>query len=268
MENKLLELALKIKEYCGIDFTTNLASLELKVSRRLNQSEVTLEEYLVYLHKEPTEWDKLVEQITINETYFFREFNQLEEFQNLLKKQTGKLIHVWCIPCSTGDEAYSLAILAHELEYSTGNRVRIIASDINKKVLGHAKKGFYPKNSLAFRRLPENKEYLKKYFIETEAGYEVKNEIKQMVSFEPFNLTDYPTYAKFNQMDFIFCRNVLFYFNEEIIKKVIESFHSVLKNDGYLFLGHAESISSFENNFVSVHTQDTFYYKKKIFCNI
>ncbi|WP_312470753.1 protein-glutamate O-methyltransferase CheR [Neobacillus sp.] len=264
MIHKWMELALKIKEFCGIDFTMNLAGLDLKVSRRLNELGLILEEYTPHLQKDPKEWDKLVEHITINETYFFREFNQLEEFQNLIKKQSGKLINVWCVPCSTGEEAYSLAILAKELEASSGNRVRIVASDINKKVLEHAKKGFYSKNSLSFRRLPDNKEYLKKYFIETDIGYEVKNEIKQMVSFEPFNLTDYSSYAKYNQIDFIFCRNVLFYFNEAIIKEVIRSFHGTLSNDGYLFLGHAESISSFESKFVSVHTKDTYYYKKDI----
>ncbi|MFK9090555.1 CheR family methyltransferase [Bacillus salipaludis] len=264
MIDKRMELALKIKGFCGIDFTMNLANLDLKVSRRLDELGVNLEEYIPHLQRDPKEWDKLVEHITINETYFFREFNQLKEFQTLLKKQTGKLINVWCIPCSTGEEAYSLAIMAKEVELSTGNRVRIVASDLNKKVLEHAKSGFYSKNSLSFRRLPEHKEFLKKYFSETMLGYEVKNEIKQMVSFEPFNLTDYPSYVKFNQIDFIFCRNVLFYFNEEIIKDVIGSFHSILNKDGYMFLGHAESISSFENKFLSVHTKDTFYYKKEI----
>lgn len=263
----LPELALKIREYCGIDFTNNLASLELKVSRRLNELKFTLVEYMNHLQKDSKEWDKLIEHITINETYFFREFNQLEEFQNLIKKKTGKQINVWCIPCSTGDEAYSLAIMAKELELTTGNRVRIVASDINKKVMEHAKKGFYPKNSLSFRRISENQEYLKRYFIETELGYEVKNEIKQMVSFEPFNLTNYHTYAKYNQMDFIFCRNVLFYFNGDIIKNIIKNFYAILKNDGYLFLGHAESISSIETEFVSVHTKDTYYYKKLLSAN-
>jgi chemotaxis protein methyltransferase CheR len=267
VKQELSALALKIREYCGIDFTTNLASLEQKVARRLNELGLTIEEYQTYLHNDLKEWDKLVEHITINETYFFREFNQLAEFQNLVKKKTGKPIKVWCVPCSTGDEAYSLAILAKELEHSTGNVVRIVASDLNKKVLEHAKKGFYPKNSLSFRRLPENWEYLKRYFIETEQGYEVKNEIKQMVSFEPFNLTDYHTYTKYNQIDFIFCRNVLFYFNDEIIKKIITGFNSILKNDGYLFLGHAESITSFESKFVSVHTKDTFYYQKALITN-
>jgi chemotaxis protein methyltransferase CheR len=261
--SKLSELALEIRGYCGIDFTNNLASLELKVSRRLSELGLKIEEYLAHLRNDWKEWDKLVEHVTINETYFFREFNQLEEFQNLLKKKTNKQVNIWCIPCSTGEEAYSLAILAKELELTTGNRVRIVASDLNKKVLNAAKRGVYPKNSLAFRRLPENKDYIKRYFIETEQGYEVKATIKEMVTFEPFNLTDYHTYAKYNQMDFIFCRNVLFYFNEEIVKKIINSFYSILKDDGYLLLGHAESISGIESEFIPVHTKDTYYYKKK-----
>lgn len=262
VNNELSVLALKVRGFCGIDFTSNLKSLEMKVTRRLTELGLGLKAYMAVLDKDLKEWDKLVEYITINETYFFREFNQLEEFQKLVKQQTRKEIKVWCIPCSTGDEAYSLAILAHELELLTGNRVKIIASDINKKVLEQAEKGFYPKNSLSFRRLPDNKDYINKYFIETETGFEVKKEIKQMVSFEYFNLTDYHKYARFYQMDFIFCRNVLFYFNDEIIEKIIRNFHLILKDDGYLFLGHAESISKFDSKFVPVHTKDSFYYTK------
>jgi chemotaxis protein methyltransferase CheR len=268
VKNELTELALIIRDYCGIDFTTNLANLELKISRRLNDLGVSVEGYILNLLSNPKEWDKLVEYITINETYFFREFNQLEEFQNLLKKQTGKQINVWCIPCSTGEEAYSLAILAKELEIFTGNRVRIIASDLNKKVLDHAVKGYYPEKSLSFRRLPDNKEYLNRYFIKKENGYEVKPEIKQMVSFESFNLTDYQSYAKYDQIDFIFCRNVLFYFNEDIIKDIIKNFYKILKKDGYLFLGHAESLSGFKGGFTSIHTNNTFYYKKEESVNL
>lgn len=262
VENKIIDLALKIRNYCGIDFTTNLNNLELKISKRLMELDLKMDEYSIYLEKNEKEWDKLVEYITVNETFFFREFNQLEEFQNLIKVKKGKQINIWCIPCSTGEEAYSLAILAKEMEPITGNRVRIFASDLNKKVVNCAKKGLYMKNSLSFRRLPQNTEYIKKYFTETDFGYEVKKEIKEMISFEPFNLTNYNAYAKYNQMDFIFCRNVLFYFNEEINKKIIENFYSILKNDGYLFLGHAESIANIENKFKAIHTKDTFYYVK------
>lgn len=262
MQQRMLELSLNIREYCGIDFSNNLKSLELKLSRRLLELGITIDQYLSYLQNNWSEWDKLIEQITINETYFFREFNQLEEFQQLLKQKPDQTINVWCIPCSTGEEAYSLAILAKELEPLTGQRVKIRASDLNKKVLDKARKGFFSKNSLSFRRLPESREYLKNYFIETDLGFEVKDEIKQMVSFEPFNLTDYYKYALYSQMDFIFCRNVLIYFDDDTIKNIIRSFYTNLKNDGYLFLGHAESISNIESKFVPVYTKETFYYRK------
>lgn len=90
----------------------------------------------------------------------------------------------------------------------------------------------------------------------------MKNEIEQMISFVPFNLTDYHTYAKYNQVDFIFCRNVLFYFYEEVIKNIITRFYFILKNEGYLLLGHSESITTIKSKFVPVHTKDTFYYRK------
>ncbi|MEH7107201.1 CheR family methyltransferase [Bacillus sp. JJ1764] len=261
-KQELSELATLIREYCGIDFSSNLTSLDLKVSRRLMELNLNIDEYLFYLQKNRTEWDKLVEYITINETYFFREFNQLQEFQNLLRKTSGKTIQVWCVPCSTGEEAYSLAMLAKEMEPLTGNRVRIMASDLNKKVLDQAKSGFYSKNSFSFRRFPENSKYLNKYFIEHEDGYEVKNEIKQMITFEAFNLADFYLYSKFGQLDFIFCRNVLIYFDEDMKKSIVNQFYSTLKKDGYLFLGHAESISNIKSQFVPIYTKDTFYYTK------
>jgi len=256
------ELAVEIRNYCGIDFTKSIDNLKLKISRRLKELQLEITQYMKLLKESPKEWDKLIEVITINETYFFREINQLEEFQHQISQKTNRNINIWCIPCSTGEEAYSLAILAKEMELTTGNRVRIIASDLNKKVLDYAKKGFYPKNSLAFRRFPTDKEYLKRYFVEHEDGYEVKKEIKEMITFEPFNLTDYHAYQKHKGVDFIFCRNVLFYFNEHIVEEIMTHFYNVLKDDGSLFLGHAESISSLHTSFQPAHSKHAYYYVK------
>lgn len=257
-------LASMIKEYCGIDFLLNISNLEMKMVSRLKLLNLSIEEYLFYLKKNPLEWDKLVECVTINETYFFREEHQLEEFQQLLAQKKSDIITLWCIPCSTGEEAYSLAILAKEAEKKTGKKVKIYACDINKKVLETAKKGYYTKNSLSFRRFPYEKNYLKTYFTEDEKGYQIKDEIKQMITFEPFNLKDSASYNKYRNVDFIFCRNVLFYFNEPIVEQIINNFYRTLHQDGVMFLGHAESISNLKTNFQTHYTQQTFYYKKGV----
>ena len=263
MKNRLMELAIKIREFCGIDLTGNLPNFEMKLARRLRETGLGLPAYQEYISRCDPEWEKLIELVTINETYFFREFSQLMAFQQLLKQNPADMIRVWCVPCSTGEEAYSLAIMAKEIEPSSHSRIKIHACDLNKNVLEQAKRGIYTSGSLSFRRMPQDRDYISRYFIQTPEGYEVRSDIKEMVTFETFNLTDYHSYAKYAPMDIIFCRNVLFYFNDEINQRIIHSFYEALKEGGHLFLGHAESISSMSSPFIPVRANETFYYQKQ-----
>jgi len=261
----IIQLADLIYERCGIDFFKNLSSLENKISERLEELGLSCWEYGGYLRIEPKEWDKLIELITVNETYFFREENLLNEFQRVVLSQykertPGNPLRIWCSACSSGEEPYTLAILIEETGLFENGSVEIIASDINKKVLSKAKRGLYNKKSFSFRTMP--KEILDKYFISYEEEYKIRDSIRFMVDFRCLNLLDDNIAEKIGEVDIIFCRNVLIYFDMKAINKVISSLYNVLKTGGYLFLGHAETITGMNTGFKTIYAPSAFYYRK------
>lgn len=261
----LNQLGKEVYDYCGLNYLNNLSSLELKISKRLTQLNLqSLWSYIRVLEEDKSEWDHLIQLLTINETYFYREDKQLLVYQNTilprLKDSNANKIKVWSAGCSTGEEPYSLAILTKESNVNESKRVEIVGTDIDKKVLNIAKHGVYNKNSLSFRRIPQN--WLQKYFVETETDYVLKDDIKEMVSFRYLNLLDEKENCEKEVYDIIFCRNVLIYFDEETIKKVVTTFYKALKKGGYLFLGHAETISKFDIGFETINEDGTFYYRK------
>jgi len=259
----LVQLAELIYEYCGIDFFKNLSSLETKISERLKELGLSCWEYGGYLRVEPKEWDMLIECITV--TYFFREENLLDEFQKVIlpryKDRTpDNPLRIWCSACSSGEEPYTLAILIEETGLFEAGAVEIIGSDINKKVLEKARRGSYNKKSFSFRTMP--KEFLHKYFISCEEEYKVRDSIRNMVDFRCLNLLDEDIAEKIERVDIIFCRNVLIYFDKDAISKVVASLHKVLKDGGYLLLGHAETITGMNTGFETIYAPAAFYYRK------
>jgi chemotaxis protein methyltransferase CheR len=197
--------------------------------------------------------------ITVNVTSFFRERGHfdfiIENWNQILSnnpriKQTGE-IRVWSAGCSTGEEPYSIAmVLAHEWpEY----RPRILATDINAKVVSIAQDGIYSE------KIKEDIDprYMGLFFERYEQKYAVAPRIRDMVVFRTFNLMN-PFPFK-NTFDIIFCRNVMIYFSQEIQNGLIEKFSAVLNTGGLLFIGHSESISSRSSSFKYV--QPTVYMK-------
>jgi len=266
MDNLALNyLGKVVYDYCGLNYLNNISSLKMKVSKRLEQLNMpSFWNYIRFLEDHPSEWDHLIEKLTINETYFFREDKQLYVYQQKVLPQlvskAQKPIKVWSAGCSTGEEPYSLAMMTMDSGLYVPGDVQIIGSDINKKVLSIAEKGIYNKTSLAFRRIPA--QWLGKYFDETEQAYQIKDEVKKMVSFHYVNLLEEIEYGRNEEVDVIFCRNVLIYFDEETIEKVVKSFYRALKKGGYLFLGHAETISTLKIGFETLNANGTFYYRK------
>lgn len=134
----LEQLACYIYEFCGIDYSKNLPSLESKITYRIKELRLSIWEYCGYVKIEEKERDTLIELITVNETYFFREENLLRELQtNILPKfedySKEKTFRIWCAACSSGEEPYTLAMLIKETMLFEKSSVEIIASDINKK---------------------------------------------------------------------------------------------------------------------------------------
>lgn len=258
-------LADMIYEYCGIDYRKTPLSLQSKISNKLKELGLSPWEYCGYLRMEPKEWDKLIELVTVNETYFFREENVLNEFQkNVLPKFVDRTpenpLRIWSAACSTGEEPYTIGMLVEESGLFKFGTAKIIATDINKKVLNRAKNGIYKKESLSFRRMP--KEAYEKFFISLEGNYKVKDSIRNMIDFRYINLMDNDIKSKIEKVDIIFCRNVLIYFDAVAIQKIINVFYEVLNPGGYLFLGHAETITGMHTGFETIFTPSVYYYRK------
>ncbi|MGK5094386.1 protein-glutamate O-methyltransferase CheR [Deltaproteobacteria bacterium TL4] len=201
------------------------------------------------------ELQNLINIVTTNETYFFREFEQLACFgedclpvvKDLKKNLFQKHIYIWCAACSTGEEAYSLAIIVKEmlLDEDSSWKCKIIATDIDQNVLKHANAGIYDDRSV--KDVPE--EYFEKYFVNLSSGYHVKSSIKDLVRFQHQNLMDRAIMREQKDFDFIFCRNALIYFDDASRKEVVNHFYHALNPGGFIYLGHAESIGRLTTNF-------------------
>lgn len=255
-----------IYNYCGLHYKDRLTSLKEKISKRLLELGLTSEGYCMYIQTTPMEWEVLVELLTINETYFYREENQLNECCHtilpLLKtKIRNRPLRIWSAACSTGEEPYTLAMLIQETGKFLPGTVEIVGTDINQKVIRKAEKGWYHQSSFAFRRIPDH--LLNKYFTIENGGYQIKPSIQRMVRFQHLNLLNENKCAQIGEVDVIFCRNVLIYFDQKTIKRVIQNLHRSLAPGGYLFLGHAESITDMDLGFQKVDAAKTFYYRKE-----
>jgi len=194
------------------------------------------------------EFQKLINLCTTNETYFFRDFPQLTSFgeyclKDICSKKAAKgdySLKIWSAGCSTGEESYTLAIIISEILNNTDDwSIKIIATDIDQNVLTKARTGIYPNTRM--NEVPE--EYIKKYFIPNGNNLVMNPKIKSMISFEHLNLLEKDKMRNKRGFDFIFCRNVLIYFDDKSRRKVVDDFYLALGTGGYIFLGSSESLS-------------------------
>jgi len=202
---------------------------------------------------------EFVDAITVNKTSFFRENSHFEfikdNFGSILERNpriAGKgEIRVWSAACSTGEEAYTLAMVLKE--NIPGNiNIKVLATDISSRVISKAQAGVYPHSAGSEIEYY----YLKKYFIESSMGYMVSDAVKRLVTFRQFNLMD--SFPFRNSFDIIFCRNVMIYFDPEVRRNLLEKFHRFLSSPGgLLFIGHSESI--IESAFRFSYVQPTIY---------
>jgi chemotaxis protein methyltransferase CheR len=259
-----------ITDYCGIYFDDSSKYLiERRLSRRVKIHNFDdfrdYYRYLLYDRRKEEELSAIIDILTVNETYFFREKNQLSAFIDEICLELKELrkdlrsLRIWSAGCSSGEEPYTLAMLILEKpQFFRGWNIEIVGSDINQRVLQIARKGVYKKNS--FRSMDEY--YLKKYFKETDEGNEINEEVKKLVNFSCLNLLD-PFKTRFvGAMDVIFCRNVLIYFHPEAKKKLIDNFYQRLSDGGYLLLGHAESLMNLTTAFALKHLRNDMVYQK------
>jgi chemotaxis protein methyltransferase CheR len=262
-----------IHGYCGIYFDDGSKFLlERRLSRRLEQHRLkSFEEYYHFLRYDRKREDELViliDNLTTNETYFFRESPQLRAFSEEILpglRETladRKVLRIWSAGCSTGEEPYTIAILLLESgDWWRDWQIEILGSDINQRVLRTARKGVYKKNA----HRATSPAMLAKYFVADEKGdFRIIDKVKELVSFSSLNLLDPYKTSLISSMDIIFCRNVIIYFDREAKKKVIESFYQKLRDGGYLLLGHSESLINISNAFVLRTLKNDMVYQKPV----
>ncbi len=262
-----------IHGFCGIYFDDGSKFLlERRLSRRLEQRQLkNFEEYyhfLRYDRKREEELSVLIDNLTTNETYFFRETPQLrafsEEILPEMRQELGgrKTLRIWSAGCSTGEEPYTIAILLLESgDWWRDWQVEILGSDINQRVLHTARKGVYRKSA----HRATSPDMLAKYFVEEEKGsYRIIDSVRRLVSFSYLNLLDPYKTSLVTNMDIIFCRNVIIYFDKQAKKTVIGSFYDKLREGGYLLLGHSESLINISNAFVLRTLRNDMVYQKPV----
>jgi chemotaxis protein methyltransferase CheR len=222
----------------------------------------TVADYYSYLTGNDAELRSLLDSVTTNLTRFFRNTGHVQTFEyfvvpELIRQKEALHTHkvsIWSAGCSTGEEPYTLAILLRELLPPTFT-VEIVASDLSLKSLMVAQEGYYADARIA--GVPEK--YLGTYFERKGPGYRVKDEIKRMVRFDYHNLKHD---SGMRNIDVVFCRNVLIYFDEAAQKAVIDRFWNVMAPRSYLFIGHSESLFGMDTSFEFVKTDWACIYKK------
>lgn len=242
--------------------------VEKRIEKRALTNEMDdLNEYYTMLkHTEKSpEFYKLINDLTVNETYFFRDFPQLRNFAEdilpVFEKENyiNKKIKIWCAACSTGEEAYTLAIILLEmLDDPSDWEIQILATDINSEVLKKAETGIYDQRSVKYVPL----EYLDKYFTKNSDKYIISQDLKKYITYREVNLMDEGAMENINGCDFIFCRNCLIYFDDESRKSVVSMFYNSLNPGGYLFLGYSESVGRITSAYKVSRMGGTIVYTK------
>ena len=261
-----------IHERFGLFFEENQrGSLRTRLAGRLSSlGLLSFEDYYRYLRFAPgraEELQRMVSHLTNNETYFYRELPQLQVLadsvlRRLKERKAGsgeRTLRVLSAGCSTGEEALTLAMIVYESAQFFWNwDVKVFGMDVDPEALEKARRGVYHQNS--FRAM--SPALHERHFTRQGAAAQVKEAVRRMVSFREGNLLDPASFAGLSPLDVIFCRNVLIYFSDAAILRAVRQFHEMLAPGGYLFLGHAESLSRVTDIFTPIRFQGAMVYQK------
>jgi two-component system, chemotaxis family, CheB/CheR fusion protein len=274
IENTIQKIFVLLKTRAGHDFSFYKPNtIDRRIERRMAVNQVdSHEEYLKKLQKSPSEIEALFHDMLIGVTNFFRDPDAFERLEKLLsqlvveKSLRGAPVRVWVGGCSTGEEAYSIAILLHEqmeaAQEASGVTfgTQIFASDMDPRAIAIARAGLYPK-SISEHISPER---LARYFsIEPDnAAYRVHKRIREMIVFSEHDINKDPPFSK---LDLISCRNVMIYLGSELQRKLIPLFHFALNPNGLLFLGSSEGIGDFHQLFDVLDRKAKLYRRKPDF---
>ena len=266
-DNALKKIFLLLRAQTNHDFSHYKPNtINRRIDRRLAVNQIeSIDDYVKYLQQTPEEVIALFNDLLIGVTSFFRDtkaFKALEQniIPNLIENKTeGVPIRIWSVACSSGEEAYSLAILIRECmeQKKKDHAVQIFATDIDNQAIATARSGLYSAN-IANDISPER---LARFFTfeETENAYRIRKDLRDMLVFSEQDVIKDPPFSK---LDLISCRNLLIYLDAELQRVLIPLFHFALKPGGILFLGSSEGIGGFEELF-SVIDRDAKIYQRK-----
>lgn len=265
----LKELSEQVYRTSGIVLgSSRQSALERHVHRRmeaLGQPSARGYAQQVSSGRQSEELQLLVEAMTVNETYFYRESHQFEIMSQVLlperirEKPPGRPLRIWSMPCSTGEEPYSIAIwLLENFSQIDDVDIEIYGSDIDGDVLQRAKAGRYVEHSL--RMLPDK--VRRTYFRPDGREFRIQDDLRHCVSFTQVNVFDRRSAGRYRHMDIIFCRNMLIYFDAAGRRQVTSSLFECLDPGGYILLGHAESMATMSSLYRPVRALDSIVYRR------
>ncbi|MDX1370084.1 chemotaxis protein CheB [Pseudomonas sp.] len=269
-EDALKKIFIALRSHVGHDFSQYKPSTILRrIERRMAVHQLeTIDSYVRYLNQAPSEVESLFRDLLIGVTNFFRDpaaFKVLEELvipKLFANNPPGSAIRVWSTGCSTGEEAYSLAILLQEYRETLkqDHTVQVFATDIDSRAIATARAGIYP-TSMTADITPER---LKRFFTPEPdgSGYRIHKSIRDMLVFSEQDLIKDPPFSK---LDLICCRNLLIYLGADLQKKIIPLFHYALKPGGILFLGTSEGVGNFDDLFDVLDRKAKLYQRKEDF---
>ena len=260
-----------IHEHCGIFLPDNVTFLlERRLRPRLKALELedfrSYYRYVKYTRDGYEELCEIVERITTNETYFFREEYQLKDFieeiiPDILQEHERDLpVNIWSAGCSSGEEPYTLAMLLNDSGFTNSFDFNILANDISQQVLDKARDGIYREASFRETR----PDVMTRYFRREGARFRINENIRRQVTFEQANLIDSSTLVGYQNFDVIFCRNVMIYFARESREQLLQEFLERLRPGGYLLLGHSESLVNLSTGFELIPLKRGIVYRKPL----
>lgn len=256
-----------LHRHCGLYFgDTHQRQLQDALNHRIKKTgHLNLTSYIGLLKNSlgaiDEEFNHLVEELTVGETYFYRIASHFTALQYFVLPQFGlrdEPVNILSAACSSGEEPYSMALLLHH--YFPNQHFTITAVDIDRNSLALAQVGRYSKRSVNY--LPEV--IRDSYFQSHGANYRLDESIKKMVQFRQANLFDAQLALPDNGYDIIFCRNVMIYFSAEKIKQLSARLYRLSRPNGYLFLGDAETLRGYNNEYQLLESHGAFFYQKKI----
>lgn len=267
-ENSLKRIIVLLHSYTGNDFSHyKKNTIYRRIERRMAVYKIDkIISYVHFLQENPKEGEILFKELMIGVTNFFRDNLVWENLKKtvipsiIAKVKSDPLLRAWVPGCSTGEEAYSLAIVFKEALLKSkkkGVTMQIFATDLDNDAIEKARKGVFPIN-IASDVSPER---LKRYFVKTEEGYRLCTEIREMVIFAQHNITMHPP---FTNLDFLSCRNLLIYMDSELQNKLIRMFYSSINPEGILLLGSSESLGTQSHLFSTLDNKLKIYEKTTI----